>query len=114
MTKITNLISLIIFTSFILSCGVPNNNPTPSPSLSNSPTSSPSSLTIKYTREDYIRIFTCTLALGKELKPSDRGRIAAHLSLTKNDDLWKMGGEERSKAYDVEDVENVSIPLGCK
>ena len=80
------------------------------------PTVSASPLTtVVYTREDYIRMFECVLAMPK-IAPEQRGRTAAHLALTKNDMLWAMHGKADSNqriTYN-ETVNTIAIPLGCK
>jgi hypothetical protein len=105
MRKIIILFSTLIF----VSCQNANTitSKTPNPTITSSPISAS-----KYTREDYIRIFTCTLDIkDKSLSPSNRGKIAAHLSLIKNDTVWP-NIKNNFNEYDLE-VETISKPLNC-
>lgn len=107
MKKIISLLSAL----FIFSCQTAN---TTSPSSSPSPNISPSeSPNLKYTREDFIRIFTCTLEIqgNDKLTPANRGKITAHLSLVKNDSVWNV--QKNNLETYINSVETVSKPLGC-
>lgn len=111
---------LLILTSLaLISCQNPNptniqpsTSPIPTPSVSASPI-----LSVKYTREDYIRLLTC--AMEEKLKNKDLdnyGTIAGHLSLIKNDMLWEVHNKEGSAqlATYTNDVVIYALPYGCK
>lgn len=108
-------ISILITGLLIASCQntTQTNNPSPSPTASVIASASPVSVQ-KYTREDYLRIFDCTLAIkDRTLDPGDRGKIAAHRSLIANDMIWERSGKNNTAEYD-NDVVTISNPLGCK
>ncbi|MFN8578554.1 MAG: hypothetical protein U0354_17125 [Candidatus Sericytochromatia bacterium] len=107
MKRIISLLSVL----FLLSCQNANTvSPVSSPSPSISPSESPN---FKYTREDYIRIFTCTLEIqgNDKLTPANRGKIAAHLALVKNDSVWNI--QKNTPETYINSVETISKPLGC-
>lgn len=112
---------IILLSSLILaSCGV-STNPTPSPTQSATVSPSPA-LTVKYTREDYIRILTCTNESIKALPQAqfklsenlrDFARTAGHLSLLKNDTVWEQQ-KNNTSTYD-EDIATISSKYpNCK
>jgi hypothetical protein len=112
-------LALLISSLFIFSCGT-NTNPTPlpTPSVSSSP------VAVKYTREDYIRILTCTRAailalpqpqfkLPENLR--EYSQVSAHLELAKNDTVWNNQSESaRDNLYGT-DVKTISVKYSsCK
>ena len=90
----------------------PTVSPTPTPSISASPI-----LSVKYTREDYIRLFECGMAAKLKNKDLDNyGTLAGHLSLIKNDMLWEVHNKEGSGQLATynNDVALYILPYDCK
>ncbi len=109
------LIALVALNVTACQNTVSSTNPSPTPTNSVIPTASPSSIVaIKYTREDYIRMFECVAKLPN-ITPTQRGRTAAHLSLIKNDMLWEIHNKEGSGQLVIytETANTIAIPLGC-